>query len=161
MSKVGLILVRLFIVLVGYGIAALAASLFVHLLVWPAIMPQDDALGWLLPFSIPLVALFASYVAFLPGALLIGLSEMRGYRSWLYHALSGGTAAFTGLVLVRVIHGRGIGPPAPDAYGEVPLMYDPYSTAAAVAAGFVGGIAYWLVAGRTAGRWGSDTARSG
>ena len=106
------------------------------------------------------MALFASYFAFLPGALLIGLSELRGYRSWLYHAVSGGMAAFAGIVLTRMTHGGHLGPPAPDAYGEVPLMWEPEIMAAAVAAGLIAGVAYWLVAGRSAGRGSGNPARS-
>lgn len=165
MSRVALILVRLFVVLVGYGVAALAASLFLHFIAWPAMAPVGQEAPWLLMggllVSIPLVALFASYFAFLPGALLIGLSELRGYRSWLYHALSGGIAAFAGIVLARMTRDLPGGqPPAPDAYGEVPLLWEPEVMAAAVAAGLVAGLAYWLIAGRFAGRWGKNPTRS-
>jgi hypothetical protein len=157
-SRLFLIFIRLCLILFAFIVAALVASVFLHLVAWPTIAPLNQEAPWLvvggLFVSVPLMALMASYFAFLPGAMLIGLSELRGYRSWLYHALCGGAAAFIGLAFARQIRGSsGMTPPPPDTYGELPLISMPQVTAAAVAAGLVGGIVYWLIAGRSAGRW--------
>ena len=163
MSRVALVIIRLSLIVAGYALAALTASLFVHFIAWPVIAPIHEDAPWLvmggLFVSIPLVALFASYFTFVPAAVLIGLSELRGYRSWLFHALSGGAAALAALLLARQTQDA----PMPDAYGELPLVWTPEVMAAAVAAGLAGGLAYWLVAGRSAGRWfgASAPARSG
>jgi Na+/citrate or Na+/malate symporter len=158
LSQIGLVLLRLSLILVGYASAALAASLFLHFVAWPFVADIGQEAPWLLVgglfVSIPLAALFLSYFACLPAAVLIGLSEFRGYRSWLYHALSGGVAAFAAVVLARQTHGM----PVPDSHGEIPLIWMPEIMAATVAAGLVGGVAYWLVAGRSARGWFVPTA---
>ncbi len=158
-----LIIIRLFLILSAYVVAVLGASAFLHIIAWPIIAPLNQEAPWLVAgglfVSVPLIALFASYYAFVPAAIWIGISELGGYRSWVFHALAGGVAALIGLVLARQTGGNpGITPPPPDRFGELPLIWLPQVTAATVtaatvAAGMVGGMAYWLVAGRSAGGW--------
>ena len=57
-------------------------------------------------FSIPFVALFVAYFAFLPSIPAILLSEILGKRDWLYHAISGAVVA---LVVVAFFRGAADG----------------------------------------------------
>src|SRR6185295_5971460 len=91
-------------------------------------------------FSIPFIALFVAYFAFLPAIPAILLSEILGKRDWLYHAISGAVVA-----LVIVVFMRG----AADAGNEA--ITDARFALALIGGGICGGIAYWLVAGRLAG----------
>ena len=156
MSRVGLILVRLFLIVIGYGVAALVASGFLPFVAWPMFAVPGEEAPWLLMgglfISVPLVGLFVAYFAFVPSAVLGGLSEILGYRSWLYHALSGGVAGFVAIMIARRTQGPA---PFPGEVGQfdagLPLIWMPEIATAAIAAGIVGGTAYWLVAGRCAG----------
>ncbi len=156
MSRVGLIFVRLFLAVLGYGVAALAASAFLHLVAWPVFAVPGEQAPWMLMgglfFSVPLVGLFVAYSGFVPAAALVGISEILGYRSWLYHALSGGAAGFLEIAIARRTQGPA---PYPGEVGQfdagLPLVWMPEVATAAIAAGIVGGTAYWLVAGRSAG----------
>lgn len=156
MSRVGLIFVRLFLIMVGYAVAALTASAFLHLVAWPFLAIPGEEAPWLLTgglfVSIPLVGLFVAYFAFIPFAVSVGIAEILGYRSWLYHVLSGGAAGFVAIAIARRTQG-----PVPYP-GEVvnldaglPLLWMPEVATAAITAGMVGATAYWLVAGRSAG----------
>ena len=93
-------------------------------------------------FSIPFVALFVAYFAFLPAMPAILLSEILGKRDWLYHAISG-----DGVALVVVAFFRSAAAPGNNA------ITDPRFALALIGGGICGGIAYWLVAGRLAGNW--------
>lgn len=157
MSRLVLIFLRLSLILMAFVLAALSASLFVHLLAWPMLAAPGQEAPWILLggyfVSIPLAALIIGYYSCIPAAVLIGLAELRGYRSWLFHALAGGGAAALALALARRTGPGGDGPPLPDAYGEVPLIWMPEIMAAVFAAGLAGGLAYWIVAGRSSGNW--------
>jgi ABC-type nickel/cobalt efflux system permease component RcnA len=93
-------------------------------------------------FSIPFVALFVAYFAFLPAIPAILLSEILGKRDWLYHAISGAVVALVIVVAIRS---------AAEAGNQA--ITDTRFALALVGAGMCGGIAYWLVAGRMAGNW--------
>ena len=91
MSRVLVYLGRFALILVGYAIASLAASAFLHVvfarlagLREPDVMPAV-VMGSLV-FSIPFVALFVAYFAFLPAIPAILLAEMLGKRDWLFYA---------------------------------------------------------------------------
>jgi hypothetical protein len=150
LSRLASIFVRLCVVLLAYAFAVLVASAFLHLLVWPSLGLDGDAptvaAKGALVVSVLLVGLFVSYYAFVPAAVLIALAELRPYSSWLYFALSGGVVALSALALHEML--RVADAPAPQAYA-----INAESLAGAVAAGVAGGIAYWLVAGASAGKW--------
>ena len=143
MTRLFGVLLRLFVILVGYSLAVLTAVLFIHLLVWESLgfggEPEDPVALWATALSVLLSTLFISYYAFLPSALLITISEVRVIRSWLYFALSGGAVALSVGVL------RAMDRAADSAV--VPV------DAVTIAAGLAGSIAYWLIAGRSAGGW--------
>jgi hypothetical protein len=142
------VFVRLCAILTGYALAILVASLFLHLMAWPSLGLEGDtptfAAKSALVVSVLLVALFASYYAFVPAVALIALAELKSFTSWLYFALAGGVTGLSALGLHEIL--RAAGRP-----GAQPLNAE--SLAGAVGAGMAAGIAYWLVAGRGAGKW--------
>ena len=96
-------------------------------------------------FSVPFVALFVGYFAFVPSIPAILLAEVLGKRDWLYYAISG---AVVGLVVVGFIRSA-----AENWDGESLGL-------ALIGSGMCGGIAYWLVAGRLAGNWRGRASQS-
>lgn len=153
MSRVLAYLLRFAVVILGYLAASLAASAFIHLvflapLGWTAEEATLVATGSLV-FSIPFVALFVAYLAFMPAVVAILLAELFGRRDWLSYAIAGGIVA--AIVVAFVWQG--------EADAE-PIGSDPSFILLMVGAGIVGGIVYWLVAGRLAGDVGSRTPTS-
>ena len=151
MTRVLIYLARFALILAGYAVASLAASAFLHIVSLGALgFTREEAptvvMGSIV-FSIPFVALFVAYFAFLPSIPAILLAEILGKRDWLYHAISGAVVA---LVVLGFI--RGTAETGNDA------VTDPRFALALIGGGMCGGIAYWLVAGRLAGNW-RDQAR--
>ena len=159
MSRIGAILVRLFVMLVGYGFAALTASVFLHLIAWPAIGMEFEQAPWELMgglfFSIPLIGLFIASLAFFPSLALLAAAEYFSLRSWLYYAFAGGAAALAAFAIawsgMGAFHAIDLG--APD---DRPLIAEPAVLLYGIASGMVGALAYWVIAGRGAGRWLQD-----
>ena len=146
MAAVFIYLLRFLFIIIGYATAALSASLFLNLLVMSAIeFGQDEplpaALGSML-FAVPLVALWIAYIAFVPAMLAILLGEIMGKRDWLFYALTGAVAA---AVVIGLMTGM--------AETGHDMTADPGFALAMIASGIFGGMAYWLVAGRSAGNW--------
>ena len=161
MRQVGLILVRLFVMIVGYGTAALVASFFLHFVAWPAIGMDFEEAPWELMgglfFSIPLIGLFIATAAFFPALVLLAIAEYFRIRNWLFYALAGGGCAlgahailWSGMSAFQAID-FGDGSPS-----DRLLLMEPELLLYGVVAGMVGAIAYWLLAGRGAGSWSDD-----
>ncbi|RST88290.1 hypothetical protein EJC49_00895 [Aquibium carbonis] len=158
MSHVALILVRFAVIIAGYVCAALAASTVLHLAWIGAAGFEPELAPWVLlgsiAFSIPFVALFIGYFAFLPALVAIAITEFARWQDWLTYALAGGAIA---IVLMSVFWGRRQGDLSLEFEGmpqvSAERLDDPQVFAALLAAGFVGGIGYWIVAGRGAGKW--------
>ena len=152
MSRLATVFIRLCTILIGYAFAILVASLLLHLQVWPSLGLEGDtptfAAKSALVVSVLLVALFASYYAFVPAAVLIALAELRPFTSWLYFAVAGGVTALSALVLHEMLRVADLAGARPQ-----PLALDAEALAGALGAGMAAGIAYWLVAGRGAGTW--------
>jgi hypothetical protein len=158
LSGIALILVRLAVILAGYACAALAASTALHVAWIGAAGFEPEQAPWLvvgsIAFSIPFVALFVAYFAFVPAAFTIGVAEFAGWRDWLTYALAGG---FIAAVVASMFWRWGSADMRIDGAG-LPLAGagrpdDPQLLVALLAAGLVGGIVYWMVAGRGAGSW--------
>jgi len=142
---------RFAVILVGFIVGVSAASLFFNLLAM-------GAAGWAetapfmasgpIYFTVFLLATYFGYHAFTPALFVILATEFLGRRDWLTQALGGAVAAGLGTVLAWRQDG-----------GE---RADAGLLAVLVAAGIVGGFAYWLVAGRQAGVWlhGPDEANA-
>ena len=130
-------------VLIGFLMACLAAG-FVQVLfaVTPAelVVAGDDRLGeaatWGL-LSATQIAVFAA-----PFALLAAIvSEWQGIRSFAYHAIVAMAIAVAGFGLIH----------ATETTSEASIV-NSYAMAAYLTTGFVGGLIYWLFAGRRANR---------
>jgi len=92
-------------------------------------------------FGGPLLALLLSIWAFyvlVPAAIGVLISETFAIRSWMFHAANGGLATWLGWALTQ------------DLRDEYRFLTEPVVL---VATGFVAGLAYWIVAGWTAGFW--------
>lgn len=145
MGRVLVYLIRFALILTGYVAAALAASLFIHLLFLGSVgfLEEDmrPATSTAMLFSVPFLALFVAYFAFIPAIVAIVVSEWLGRKDWLVYAVLGGAVA-VGF----------IGMASGDAYFDIDFTATPI-VLGLVGSGIVGGIAYWLIAGRSAGIW--------
>ena len=146
MSLLGRIIVILFAVMV----ASLAAGIAVAVGLWG---PQWHGLSGDVGerFVFWGTAFFASTItgslALLPAAILIALAEAFKIRSLLVHLAAG--AAMLALVYVS----SGLAPASYEESIDRPPPPVSHETELAAAAGAVFGLAYWLLAGRNAGRW--------
>ena len=145
-------LVRFAVILFGYAVASLAASAFLNILFLASLgyTPEHahPTATASLYFSIPFVALFVAYFAFMPAVIVILAAEILGRRDWLYYALTGAVVAAVFLGLVD--HAR----------DSTFAVTDTSAIMAVIGAGMVGGIFYWLSAGRWAGSWHEAGARN-
>jgi hypothetical protein len=138
-------LVRCIIILFGYAVASLAASAFLHIIffAWAGFEPKDapELTMASFVFSIPFVALFVAYFAFVPSAVIILIAELLAKRDWLFYAIGGGIVA---AIFLAFLHQAA--DPDFDVAGSGPML-------AVIGGGIVGGFFYWLCAGRWAGGW--------
>ncbi|MEW6630388.1 MAG: hypothetical protein AB1440_05925 [Pseudomonadota bacterium] len=145
MRRIIAYLVRFAAILVGYVVASLAASGFLNILFlahlgYTPANPEPTATASLY-FSVPFLALFVAYFAFVPAVIVIIIAEILGRRDWLFYALGGAVIA---VVFLGFAHN--IADAEFDITGTNARL-------ALVGAGMVGGIFYWLSAGRWAGSW--------
>ena len=145
MRRIVAYLIRFAAILVGYVVAALAASAFLNILVlahlgYTPADPEPTATASLY-FSVPFVALFVAYFGFMPAAVVILIAELLSRRDWLFYALGGAVIALAFLGFVHRVA---------DANFDVT---ETNARLAVIGAGMVGGIFYWLSAGRWAGSW--------
>jgi putative copper export protein len=87
---------------------------------------------------------FVGAVAILPALLAIIISEAARLRSFLYYGIGGA------LVALASYYGSDISVRLENTT-DVPPVNNALQLAAA--AGIIGGLVYWLIAGRNAGRW--------
>jgi hypothetical protein len=94
-----------------------------------------------LVFAGPLLAVLLSIWAFhmfVPAMIGVVISEALAIRSWIYHAANGGIAGWLGWALTQ------------DMQDEYRFLTEPKIL---IAAGLLGGLVYWIIAGWTAGFW--------
>lgn len=159
MTRVLLIIVRLFVILAGYLAAALAASAFLHLLILGRLGFTADQMpgvvGGTIVFSIPFIALFVAYFSLMPAIVVLAIAEILSRRDWLTYAIGG---ALVGIAVVALYwqgslpNARELGIAEPQPEGG-PALTSPAFLALVVGGGIIGGLIYWLVAGRFAGNW--------
>jgi hypothetical protein len=146
MGRVLIYFGRFALIFVGYVAASLAASAFLHVVLLgiepSAVVGRHELLRPLL-ISVPGLGLIVSYFAFLPSVPAILMSEAFGWRDWLYHAVAGAVIAISSIFLLA----------GASAHASSPDYDEPSFWAIMVGAGIAGGLAYWLVAGRLAGKW--------
>lgn len=139
------IIARLFVVLIGYVLACVAASI---VLTVGTLTPQWDQIA---PQGVPSAALWAmvgaataiiGVVAMLPSFLIIALAEGFAWRSAIFYGTLGGVVALA-LTYGGDFAGHLGGPGSIWAREREVLA----------ASGIAGGLVYWIFAGRKAGSW--------
>ena len=141
-------LLRFILVPLGAAVALAAAAVFIVIAHHNALLAllnadpqaQEDYFIALM-FGGPLLALLLSLWVFymlVPAAIGVLISETFAIRSWIFHAANGGFSAWFGWALTQ------------DIRDEYRFLTEPVVL---VATGFVAGLAYWIVAGWTAGFW--------
>jgi hypothetical protein len=141
-------LLRFILVPLGAAVALAAAAVFIVIAHHNALLallnadPQAQEDYFIaLTFGGPLLALLLSIWAFymlVPAVIGVLISETFAIRSWIFHAANGGLSAWLGWALTQ------------DIRDEYRFLTEPVVL---VATGFVAGLAYWIVAGWTAGFW--------
>ena len=138
---------RIIVILVALILAMMAAGITLAIGIiapdWAGI--DSDPVERLSFFIVSFFATsFVGAVAILPAAVLIVISEAARLRSFLFYGVGGalvGLASYYGSdISVRL-----------ENTTDVPPVANALQLAAA--AGIIGGLVYWLVAGRNAGRW--------
>jgi hypothetical protein len=139
------IISRLFVVVVGYLLACIAASIVLTL---GTLTPNWDQM---VPEGMPTVAIWAVVglgaaiiggTAMLPALLLIAITEGFAWRSVVLYGVLGGVLA---LALTYGIDFAG--------YVRGPDSMLAHESEVLAASGIAGGLVYWLFAGRKAGSW--------
>jgi hypothetical protein len=148
MENLARFLLRLLLVPLGAAAAITVAMMVVLVAHWNEIVAlanaDPDAQGnWLiaLVFAGPILAILLSMtlvVTAMPAAVGVLIAEAFAIRSWMFHALNGGLSAWIGWSIMQ------------DAQDRYRFLTEPRVM---VAAGLAGGLAYWLIAGWTAGFW--------
>jgi len=148
MENVGRFLLRLLLVPLGAALAFTVAMMVVLAAHWNQLVAlanasPDQQETWLLAFILagPVIALLLSYwiaVTAIPAAIGMLIAETFAIRSWIFHALNGGLSAWIGWSAMQ------------DIQDQYRFLTEPRIM---VAAGLAGGLAYWAVAGWTAGLW--------
>jgi hypothetical protein len=143
MSLFGRIIVIIFGLLVAISVAGITLAIGIAL---PELAAMDSdpiervIFFFAAFFATALVVIFA----FLPAALVVAISEVLRMRSFIYYGVGGA------LVALASYYGSDISVQLENTT-DVPPVANALQLAAA--AGILGGLAYWLIAGRNAGRW--------
>jgi hypothetical protein len=137
---------RVFLIFFGLILAAFAAGLVIVL---GTLLP--DATGLMADMQadgsfgvvIGLFGVFVWGISLVPALILIVVLEAFAIRSILVYGILGG------LLAVLFLYGSGF---TQALTGPLNDLFS-HANEVALAAGIVGGMVYWLVAGRSAGRW--------
>src|SRR5262249_5187230 len=143
MDSLGRLLLRFVLVPLGYCVAVVVATLIIVLGSWKlgaaATHPDTQAFaifGFVFAAPVLLIMLPALVGLLLAAALLC--PGAFALRSFIFHAAHGGVPPFAGWALFGLLGA----PPLP---GNEPV--------AVLAGGLAAGLAYWLIAGSSAGFW--------
>ena len=140
-----LLLGRIIVILFALMLAMMAAGIALAAGILAPDWADSDPLERVTFFVVSFVATsFAGAAAFLPALVLILFSEAMRLRSFLYYGAAGavvGLASYFGSDVSSRLENTTDVPPVGNALQL------------AAAAGIIGGIVYWLIAGRNAGAW--------
>ncbi len=139
---------RFFVILFAFFVACFAAGLVVA---YGLLAPEFGKLTGANPdiwfgflFLAAAAGIVTPFYIFAPSVLIIFISEMFSLRSVLYYALMGALVGALAYMLSDVTaRMQGTGTVVPMTQ-ELQFM---------VSGGIVGGLVYWLIAGRNAGKW--------
>ena len=141
---------RLFIIAFAVILASLAAGIAIAVGVlgpqWHVMQgdPGERVMFWGLAI---VGSVFTGAISILPLAISIAVAETFKIRSILVNMAAGA------LLLLAGYYGSGLARPGYEESIDRPPPLIPRQTEIAAAAGAVGGLVYWLIAGRNAGRW--------
>jgi hypothetical protein len=137
------LMLRFILVPLGYFVAVLAGALVILFGSWKLGQSAADPnaqvtaiFGFV--FAAPVLVVMLLSVMWLPAAIGILISEAFAIRSWIYHAGNGAVSAWIGWSLFGYVDDT-----------RIPLN----EPLAVLAAGLAGGLAFWAVAGWSAGFW--------
>ncbi|MES0812957.1 translation initiation factor IF-3 [Roseibium sp. SCPC15] len=134
----GKFLVQLLKIVCGFIFALIASSLFLAWGFFQAAHPSEDPVAFATMVGTGLVgASVVGAAALVPAAVLITVAELVRLRGVIFHVAAGGGVAFLLWTLGGPAQVEGVRP----------------GSSVALAAGFLAGFVYWLVAGRTSGAW--------
>jgi H+/Cl- antiporter ClcA len=139
----GRIIIIAFALIVASMIAGITLAIGIIAPDWPWL--DSDPVERISFFVVSFFATrFIGATAFVPAVLLVVVAEAMRLRRLLYYAAAGAvvglTSYFGSNVELRLENTTDVSP-----------AFHPLQLAAA--AGIIGGLAYWLLAGRNAGRW--------
>jgi len=143
MDSLGRLLLRVVLVPLGYFVAVIIGTLVIVFGSWKLGVAASDPdqqpfaiFGFV--FAAPVLLVMLLSMMWLPAAIGILISETFAIRSWMFHAGNGAVSAWMGWSLFGYIDDS-----------RIPLN-EPLPV---VAAGLAGGLAYWAIAGWSAGFW--------
>ena len=143
MDSLGRLLLRVVLVPLGYFVAVIVGTLVIVFGSWKLGVAASDpdhqpfaVFGFV--FAAPVLLVMLLSMMWLPAAIGILVSETFAIRSWIFHAGNGAASAWIGWSLFGYID-----------ESRIPLN-EPLPV---VAAGLAGGLAYWAIAGWSAGFW--------
>jgi hypothetical protein len=143
MSLFGRIMVIIFGLLVAIIVAGITLAIGIVLPEW-ATMDSDPIERVIFFFAAFFATSYVGAVAIFPAALVIVILEAARMRSFLYYGIGGA------LVALASYYGSDISVQLENTTDVTPVAN---TLQLAAAAGILGGLAYWLIAGRNAGRW--------
>ena len=143
MDSLGRLLLRVVLVPLGYFVAVIIGTLVIVFGSWKlgvaASDPDDQPFAIFgFVFAAPVLLVMLLSMMWLPAAIGVLISETFAIRSWMFHAGNGAVSAWIGWSLFGYIDDS-----------RIPLN-EPLPV---VAAGLAGGLAYWAIAGWSAGFW--------
>ena len=143
MDSLGRLLLRAVLVPLGYFVAVIIGTLVIVFGSWKlgAYAADPDAQPFAMfgfVFAAPVLLVMLLSMMWLPAAIGVLISETFAIRSWMFHAGNGAVSAWIGWSLFGYIDDS-----------RIPLN-EPLPV---VAAGLAGGLAYWAIAGWSAGFW--------
>ena len=143
MDSLGRLLLRFLLVPLGYFAAVVVATLVIVLGSWKLAAAAADPdtqmfaiFGFV--FAAPVLLVMLLSMMWLPAGIGVLISEAFALRSFLFHAANGAVSAWIGWSLFGTI-----------GDSDIPLN----RPLAVIAAGLAGGLAYWAIAGWSAGFW--------
>ena len=143
MSLFGRILVIVFALIVAIMAAGITLAIGIIAPDWAGV--DSDPFERISFFIISFFATsFVGAVAIFPALVVIVISEAARLRNFLYYGVGGA------LVGLASYYGSDVSMRLENTTDVAPVGN---SLQLAAAAGIIGGLAYWLVAGRNAGRW--------
>jgi hypothetical protein len=143
MDSLARLLLRVVLVPLGYFVAVIIGTLVIVFGSWKLGVAASDpdhqpfaVFGFV--FAAPVLLVMLLSMMWLPAAIGVLISETFAIRSWMFHAGNGAASAWIGWSLFGYIDDS-----------RIPLN-EPLPV---VAAGLAGGLAYWAIAGWSAGFW--------